>query len=203
MPSKPAALIATLIAIASLASLSAQERQAPPAERTGLVHRGLTALTLLGPALKLDSPAPAVSGLRGKGLEATEVSLADGKIRVFSLVPSIDTPTCSLQTITFNERATKLDERVQVVIVSRDLPYAQERFCAAEGIDRVRVLSDYADGSFGRSWGLQIKETALLARAVVVVDGKGVVRYQQIVADISEEPDYDAALQAVDRLLGK
>lgn len=96
-----------------------------------------------------------------------------------------------------NERASDLGDGVEVLVVSRDLPPAQARFCGAPGVDRVRALSNSMDGSFGRSWGVSIKEDGLLARAVVVVDGGGVVRDQQIVEDVPDEPDYGAASAAV------
>jgi thioredoxin-dependent peroxiredoxin len=169
------------------------------AERTGLVRRGETPYTLVGPALEVGASAP-TAGLRGDGFKPVSVDFTDGTVRVVLTVPSLDTPTCSLETRTFNERATSLGDGVEVIVVSRDLPPAQARFCAAHGIERVRALSDYFDGAFGRAWGLYMKENGLLARAVLVLDGGGVVRYQQIVENVPDEPDYDAALAAVTAL---
>ena len=167
-----------------------------PGERTGLVRRGDRPMTLVGPGLTLGGAAPG-GVLRGEGLAEVAVDFADGTVRVVLVVPSLDTPTCSMQTRTFNSRASDLGEGVEVLVVSRDLPPAQARFCAAHGIERVRPLSDYVDGSFGRSWGLYVKETALLARAVVIVDGAGLVQYEQIVENLPDEPDYDTALAKV------
>jgi thiol peroxidase len=134
--------------------------------------------------------------LWGDALQEVQLRFNDGNVRVVLFVPSVDTPTCSLQTRTFNTRATELGGGTEVVVISRDLPYAQQRFCAAHGIALVSPLSDYRNGDFGRSWGLFVKETGLLARAVAVVDGKGVVRYLQVVENLPDEPDYDAALKA-------
>jgi len=172
---------------------------APVAERSGLVRRDDRQLTLVGSALEIGAPAPG-GVLRGEGLVEVPVDFADGVVRVVLIVPSLDTPTCSMQTRTFNSRASELGEGVEVLVISRDLPPVQSRFCAAHGIDRVRPLSDYVDGSFGRSWGLYVKETALLARAVVIVDGAGVVQYEQIVENIPDEPDYDTALAKITAL---
>ncbi len=184
-------------------STAAPASEAPAAdERTGLVRRGDTPYTLVGPALEVGATAP-TGGLRGDGFKPVPVDFADGTLRVVLTVPSLDTPTCSLETRTFNERATSLGDGIEIIVVSRDLPPAQARFCAAHGIERVRALSDYFDGAFGRSWGLYMKENGLLARAVVVLDGGGVVRYQQIVENVPDEPDYDAALAAVTALAPK
>jgi thiol peroxidase len=166
-----------------------------PARREGLVRRGERELTLLGPGLVIGQPAPTAE-LRDTKQKKLTPAFDDGKPRIILLVPSIDTPTCSLQTRQFNERAAALGEAVEVLVISRDLPFAQERFCAAHGIDRVRPLSDFVAGAFGRGWGLYIEETDLLARAVVITDGKGIVRYQQVVENLPDEPDYDSALAA-------
>ena len=107
---------------------------------------------------------------------------------------------CALQNIRFNREASKLGDDVVVVSLSVDLPFAQKRFCAAEGIDRVHVFSDYRELDFGMKYGFVIKELRLLGRGVVVVDRKGIVRYIEYVSEIKNEPDYDAALKAVREL---
>ncbi len=168
--------------------------------RAGVVRRGETPYTLVGPELKVGDPAPAAS-LRGDGLVPVEVDFTDGKTRVVTVVPSLDTATCALQTRTFNADVSDLGEQVEVLVVSRDLPFAQARFCGAHGIDRVRPLSDYESGAFGRAWGLYIQETALLARAVYVIDDQGKVAYVEIVEDVPDEPDYAAALSATRALV--
>jgi thiol peroxidase len=168
-------------------------------ERPGLVHgRGGASLTLVGPALALGQPAPPAT-LRDSGLKQVPFAWNDGKVRIVTTAPSLDTPTCSKQAHAFSARAAELGA-VEVIYVSRDLPFAQSRFCATEGITGIRVLSDYYDGSFAHAWGLFLKENGLLARAAVVVDGGGVVRYLEIVSDLPKEPDYDAVLAAAKAL---
>ena len=176
-------------------SMKASDADGVP-RREGLIRRGRRELTLLGPTLETGKPAP-TAALRDGKLKSVTPDFADGKERIVLLVPSLDTPTCSLETRNFNERAASLGENVEVLVISRDLPFAQERFCAAHGIDQVKPLSDFATGGFGKGWGFYIKENDLLARAVVVIDGQGIVRYQQLVENIPDEPDYDAALNAL------
>ena len=117
-------------------------------------------------------------------------------------VSSVDTPVCSLQNIRFNREASKLGDDVVVVSLSVDLPFAQKRFCAAEGIDRVHVFSDYRELDFGMKYGFVIDSLRLLARGVVVVDRDDVVRYVEYVPEVTHEPDYEKAL-AVARKLAK
>jgi thioredoxin-dependent peroxiredoxin len=172
-------------------------------ERTGLIRgKGGAPLTLVGPALVVGQPAPQAT-LRDAGLKPTTIAWNDGTVRIVTTAPSLDTPTCSKQAHAFGKRINELGGKVEVIFVSRDLPFAQSRFCAAEGVTGMRVLSDYVDGSFGRAWGLLVKEISLDARAAVVVDGTGVVRYQEIVADLPKEPDYDAVLTAALALVPK
>jgi thiol peroxidase len=186
-------------AIVLLAALCSAALAAADAgrERPGLVHgRGGADLTLVGPALEVGKPAPPAT-LRDSGLQAHRLrTWNDGVVRIVTTAPSLDTPTCSKQAHAFSARAGELSGKFEVIYVSRDLPFAQSRFCAAEGIKDIRVLSDYYDGSFAHAWGLFLKENGLLARAAVVVDGQGVVRYIQIVPDLPKEPDYDAVLAA-------
>lgn len=169
-------------------------------ERTGIVHRGDLPLTLVGPAIGVGAKAP-VANLRDNVNKPASVDFADGITRVLMFVPSLDTPTCSIQTRTFNYDASDLGPAVEVVLVSRDLPFAQARFCGAEGIDRVRTLSDFIDGAYGRSWGLYVKETDLLGRAVAVIDKTGTVTYLQVVENLPDEPNYEAALTALHALV--
>jgi thiol peroxidase len=115
-------------------------------------------------------------------------------------VPSLDTSVCDLETRKFNEKAAQLGSDVVVLTISMDLPFAQTRWCGAAGIKNVQTLSDYRDASFGNAYGVLIKDLRLLARAVFVVDKKGVVRYLQIVPEIATEPDYDAVLKAAKEL---
>ncbi|HOO56648.1 MAG TPA: thiol peroxidase [bacterium] len=131
------------------------------------------------------------------------VSLKDyiGKILILSSVPSLDTPVCHIETKKFNEEASALGEDVLVLTISMDLPFAQKRWCAAEGVDRVVTLSDHRDAAFGQAFGVLIKELRLDARAVFVVDGQGVLRYTQLVEEVSNEPDYEEIMTVVRELL--
>jgi len=158
-------------------------------------------VTLLGPEIQVGQPAPAFS-LPNTDMAA--VSLADLKNQVVLLtsVPSLDTPVCDLETRRFHEAVSALGQGVQLVTVSMDLPFAQKRWCGANGIDRVITLSDYRDHAFGHAYGVYIKELGLLARAVFVIDGDGMVRYVEYVPEVTHEPQYDAALNAVKALLG-
>ncbi|MDE2972000.1 MAG: thiol peroxidase [Acidobacteriota bacterium] len=134
------------------------------------------------------------------GGDLGDISLGDyaGQRLILNIFPSVDTPVCAASVRRFNEEAAALDG-VSVLCVSRDLPFAHGRFCAAEHIEAVSCASEMRDGSFGDAYGLRITEGplgGLLARAVVVVDGDGQVRYSQLVPEIKEEPDYNAALAA-------
>lgn len=135
--------------------------------------------------------------------DLTEKTFSDykGKILVISAVPSLDTPVCDLQTRRFNQDVSGLGEDVVVLTVSMDLPFAQKRWCAASGLDNVITLSDHRHGSFGWAYGVLIEDLRLLARSVFVVDREGIVRYIQMVNEITQEPDYDGVLTAVTKLL--
>ena len=130
--------------------------------------------------------------------DLSPVKLSDfkGKTLVICSVPSLDTSVCDTEVRRFNEEATSLGDDVAVLAISMDLPFAQKRWCGAAGIKNVQTLSDHRDASFGRAYGVLINELRLLARAVFVVDKKGVIRYIQLVDEMTNEPDYDAALKA-------
>lgn len=165
-------------------------------ERTGLVTIHGTPLTLQGSPVKVGDTAPDFTLLTNDLAPAT---LADykGKALVLSAVPSLDTPTCDMETRRFNTEAAKLGENVKILTISADLPFAQKRWCGAAGIDKVQTLSDHRAVEFGLKYGVLIKELRLLARAVFVVDPAGTIVYAQIVPEVSSEPDYDAALAAL------
>ena len=169
-------------------------------ERTGVVTFKGGPLTLVGSEVKVGDKAPAFDVLANDLGPATLETWA-GQVRVIASVPSLDTPVCDTETRRFNEAAAALGPDVVILTISMDLPFAQARWCGAAGVDRVKTLSDHRDASFGRGWGLLIKELRLLARAVYVVDKQGVVRYAQIVPEVTTEPDYDAALAAARDLL--
>jgi thioredoxin-dependent peroxiredoxin len=165
-------------------------------ERRGMVTFQGAPLTLLGPALKTGERAPEFTVLDAS---LNPVSLRDfqGRTKLISAVPSLDTPVCELQTKRFHEAASKLADTIDVLTISMDLPFAQSRFCATHGIEKIRVLSDHRDASFGLAYGILLKELRLLARAVFVLDADDRLRHLEIVREIGEHPDYDAALAAL------
>jgi thioredoxin-dependent peroxiredoxin len=157
-------------------------------------------LTLVGPALKVGDRAPDVE-LVGNDLQAVKLSSLGRKVSLYASVPSLDTPVCDMETRRFNEAAANLSDDVALVTISMDLPFAQKRWCGAAGIDRVVTLSDYRNAFFGEAYGVLIKELRLLARAVFVVDSARTIRYLEIVKEVTKEPDYEAALNAVTGLV--
>lgn len=164
-------------------------------ERTGVITFKGQPMTLVGPELKVGQKAPDFKAL---STDLAEVSLASsaGKVRLISVVPSLDTGVCDKQTRRFNEEATKYPS-VNVLTVSMDLPFTQKRWCGAAGVERVETLSDHREASFGLAYGLLIKELRLLARAVLVVDAEDTIRYIEIVPEVGTEPNYEAALEAL------
>ena len=172
-------------------------------ERSGLVSFKGSPLTLQGPELLVGSKSPAFTLRRGLAPDS-EYTLATepGKVRLLNTVPSLDTPVCDLQTKRFNQEAGKLGDRVSVVTASMDLPPAQERWCQAASVENLITASDYYDHGFGLALGLRIKELGVLARAVVIIDADDIVRYVQIVPEVTQEPDYDAVIEAVHALIG-
>ncbi|MDQ0161062.1 thiol peroxidase [Bacillus alveayuensis] len=151
-------------------------------------------VTLVGNEVKVGDQAPDFKVLAN---DLSEVTLADskGKVRLISVVPSIDTGVCDAQTRRFNEEAAKLDN-VQILTISVDLPFAQKRWCGANGIDNVQMLSDHRDVSFGEAYGVLIKELRLLARAIFVVDSNDQVTYVEYVSEVTDHPNYEAAIEA-------
>ena len=157
-------------------------------------------LTLLGNQIKPGVAAPEIIA-SDNTLKDVKLSDFKGKVVVVSVFPSIDTGVCATQTRTFNKRATELSEDVVILTMSKDLPFALGRFCAAEGINNIHTLSDFKFSKFGLEYGFLVKENQLLARGVVVIDKNGVVKYKEITKDILEEPNYDLAIAAVKELL--
>jgi thioredoxin-dependent peroxiredoxin len=151
-------------------------------------------VTLLGNEVKVGDKAPDFTVLAN---DLSPVSLADskGSVRLISVVPSLDTGVCDAQTRRFNEEAAGLDN-VKILTVSVDLPFAQKRWCGANGIENVQTLSDHRDLSFGEAYGVGIKELRLLARAVFVVDSNDTVTYVEYVSEATNHPNYEAALEA-------
>ena len=169
-------------------------------ERKGAVTMKGNPLTLVGNEVKVGQMAPDCT-LTGNDLSPVKLSEFRGKVCVICSVPSLDTAVCDLETRRFNQEAAGLGPDVQILTISMDLPFAQKRWCGDAGVKTVKTLSDHRDASFGLAYGVLIKELRLLARAVFVIDRAGVIRYIQLVKEISSEPDYDAALAKVREIL--
>ncbi|UCG35748.1 MAG: thiol peroxidase [Candidatus Omnitrophota bacterium] len=157
-------------------------------------------LGLVGRAVKEGGQAPT---FRLTTNELKEISLSDfeGKIKIITSFPSLDTSVCDLQVKEFNKRALSFSDEVVVVGISKDLPFAQKRFCDANDINNIKILSDYKYSSFGINYGVLIKELNLLARAILIVDKNNVLRYIQVVEELTNAPDYDGALNKLSEVI--
>lgn len=158
-------------------------------------------LRLEGKELKVGDKAPDFT-LMDNNLQPVKLSDSKGKVRLISVVPSLDTSVCSLQTRTFNDKLKELGEAFNSYTVSVDLPFAQKRYVDENKIDATLPLSDYRNVSFGEKYGLLIGDLRLLARAVLVVDKNDIITYMQIVPEVSNEPDYESALEALKKAVG-
>ena len=163
-------------------------------EREGAVTMKGNPLTLIGPELKAGDLAPDAV-LTANDLSEVKLSSFRGKKVIISVVPSLDTPVCDLQTKRFNQEASRLSG-VAVLTISKDLPFAQKRWCGATGASAVKTLSDYR-GNFGETYGVLIKGLGLLARSVFVINESGKIIYIQLVKELASEPNYDEVLKAV------
>ncbi len=161
-------------------------------ERSGATTLRGNPLTLVGPELKAGDKAPDFETV-DKSL--SPVGLGSGTVRIFSVIPSLDTPVCDAQTKRFNDEAVKLPD-VEILTVSMDLPFAQGRWCNAFGVDKVKMLSDHKSGSFGSAYGTLIKELRIESRAIFVVDKDNVIRHAEYVKEVADHPNYEAALDA-------
>lgn len=164
-------------------------------ERTGQTTMGGKPVVLLGAPVAVGDAAPDFAAVDATW-KPTRLSDLKGKVVILSSVPSLDTKVCSIQTRRFNKEASALGKDIQIVTLSEDLPFAQKRFCTAEKVDSILVLSDTVDREYGLKYGLLMKGRSLLARAVVVVGKDGKVAYEEIVSEQAHEPDYDKALAA-------
>jgi thiol peroxidase len=164
-------------------------------ERSGIITFKGNPFTLIGPELKVGDKAPDFAVV-DNGLAPVSLASSAGKVRIISAVPSLDTPVCDAETRRFNQEAAGLPGDVVVLTISLDLPFAQKRWCGAAGVEKVTTLSDYRDRSFGQNYGVLIKELLLLTRAIFVVDAQDVIRYIQIVPEVTSEPDYAAVIAA-------
>jgi thiol peroxidase len=171
--------------------------------RHGAVTFKGTPLTLVGEEIKVGAAAPefTLAAFEGGMKQLRKADLL-GKPTIISVVPSLDTPVCQVQTKTFNTRLAAFGDRINAVTVSLDLPFAMNRFCGAEEIKSMRSGSDYMDRSFGTSFGVLIDELKILARAVFVLDAAGVVRHAEVVKEVADQPNYDAAIAALEKLVG-
>ena len=156
-------------------------------------------VTLEGKEIKIGDVAPSFKAVN-KDLSDFNSEDLKGKIVVYSVAPSIDTPVCALQATTFNEEATKLSDDVKIVTVTVDLPFAQERFCSVKGIDNADIVSDYRYKEFGKKFGFMMEELQLLARGVVIVDRDGKVAYVEYVPEVTNDVNFDKALEEVKKL---
>ncbi len=156
-------------------------------------------VTILGNEIKVGDKAPDFTVINEK-LEPVKLSDFDGKVKVLVVYPSIDTGVCAAQNRKFNVEANKLKD-VAVLSISVDLPFAQSRFCGAEGLENIITLSDHKDLDFGEKYGFVIEEFRLLTRGTVIIDKDNTVKYVEYLSEITNEPDYDAALKAVNELL--
>lgn len=164
-----------------------------------ITMNGLPAV-VSGAVLQVGEKAPAFQ-LVGNSLEPVTLDRFAGKVCVISCVPSVDTPVCSLETRRFNQEAAALPEEVVILTVSRDLPFAQARWCAANGVKNVVMASDYRNFGFAQNYGVLLEDLGLLTRAVFIVDKQGIIRYIQFVPEVTQEPDYETVLLELKKCL--
>jgi thioredoxin-dependent peroxiredoxin len=163
-------------------------------ERTGATTLMGKPMNLVGPELKPGDPAPDFH-VTDTGMQPVDLNETGRGVRIFSVIPSLDTPVCDAQTKRFNEEVAELPN-VTVYTISADLPFAQKRWCGAFAVDRVKMLSDYKDMSFGENYGTLIKDLRIESRAIFVVDKENKIRYAEYVKEVADHPDYESALTA-------
>ncbi|HLR34772.1 MAG TPA: thiol peroxidase [Tissierellales bacterium] len=168
-------------------------------KRKGLVTMGGEPVTLIGKEINVGDKGPDFTALTND-LKPYSLKDAGDKVKIISVVPSLDTGVCELQTTRFNEEAANLGD-VVILTISVDLPFAQKRFCGAKDIDKVITLSDHKDLSFGMNYGFVMEELRLLSRGIVVMDENNIVKYVEYVKEVGEHPDYDKAIEEVKKLV--
>lgn len=168
-------------------------------KRKDLVTMGGNPVTLIGKEIKVGDKAPDFTALKNDLSAYSLKDVGDG-VKIISVVPSLDTGVCELQTINFNETATELGN-VTILTLSVDLPFAQGRFCSSNNIDKVVTLSDHRDLDFGMKYGFVIEELRLLSRGIVVLDKDNTVKYVEYVKEVTDHPDYDRAIEEVKKLI--
>ena len=151
-------------------------------------------LTLVGPELKAGDPAPDFNLVDGS-MKPVTLKDTGNHVRIISVIPSLDTPVCDAQTKRFNEEAAKL-QGVDIITVSMDLPFAQKRWCGAFGVDKVKMLSDHKEASFGTNYGTLIKDLRIESRAIFVLDSENKIRHAEYVKEVADFPNYETALTA-------
>src|ERR1700681_4797568 len=151
-------------------------------------------MTVVGPELKVGDKAPDFEAV-DNGLKTVTLGTTGNGVRIFSVIPSLDTPVCDAQTKRFEEETGKLPN-VKIYSISMDLPFAQKRWCGAYGVDNVKMVSDHRDGSFGQAYGTLIKDLRIMSRAIFVIDKNNVIRHVEYVKEVADHPDYEAALSA-------
>ena len=161
-------------------------------ERKGAITFKGNPMILIGPEIKVGDKAPDFQVTAGD-LSTVTLQNFKGKTKLISVVPSLDTPVCDQQTRKFNEEASKLSNDVEIITISMDLPFAQKRFCATAGLQRVKTFSDYKSASFGHAYGVLIKELHLLTRSVFIVGPDDKVQYVEYVKEVTNHPNYEAA----------
>lgn len=172
-----------------------------PEKREGAVTLKGDPVALLGAAVSAGDSAPDFTALAGLGEDWT-LSAQEPKVRILLSVPSLDTPVCQTEIKRFNEEAAALSDDIEIDVISVDTPFAQARFCGAEGVERVKTISDFKDRAFGTAYGVEIDGLAIYARAAFVVDKSGKVTYAEYVPEVADEPNYDAILAAAKAAVG-
>jgi thiol peroxidase len=169
-------------------------------QRIGVITMKGEGITLLGEDVK-ESGQARDCPLVNQDLKDVRLSDFSGKVRIITTYPSLDTPVCNTMGRKFNETAAELGDDLEVIAVSMDLPFAQKRWCGQVKADNMTMLSDYKTREFGKSYGILIKELGLLARSIFIIDKDNVIRYKEIVPEVTDEPNYDAAVEAAKKLL--
>ena len=164
-------------------------------KRLNVVKFAGNPMTLLGKEIKVGDTALDFTALT-PSLETLSLSDTKGQVRIISVVPSVDTSVCDIQTRWFNEEAAKIENLI-VLSISVDLPFALKKYCATKGIENIKVLSDHKDLDFGLKYGFVIEELRLLARGIVIIDQNDIVRYVEYVPNVSDHPDYDKVLSVI------
>jgi thiol peroxidase len=163
-------------------------------ERSGATTLKGNPLTVVGPELKVGDKAPDFKAVNDS-LQPIDLAGTGSDVRIFSVVPSLDTPVCDMQTKRFNEESSKLDG-ITIYTISMDLPFAQKRWCTSFGVDHVKMISDHRDGSFSEAYGTLIKDLRIDSRALFVVGKDNVLRHVEYVKEVGDHPNYDTALAA-------